>query len=176
MKLYGVVALINLILLSPSPTPTTLPHRHYIGGVPYLRQQREYCGPATLAMVFKYYNVHIPQEELAGEIYRKELDGALNLDMLIAARKHGFGAHTPEGSLRALKEYIAREIPVIVLVSSGPDTDQYHFMVVYGYDDAKKIFRIHSGRRKAGAIGYQEFSRVWEPAGKWMLVVEQRDY
>ena len=128
-------------------------------------------------MIFKYYNVHITQEELAGEIYRKKLDGALNLDMLIAARKHGFDAHAPDGSRQLLKEYIARGIPVIALVSSGEDPGRYHFMVVYGYDDEKEIFRIHSGKRNAGTIGYREFSRAWEPSGKWMLVVEQKmDY
>ena len=125
-------------------------------------------------MVFGYYNVLISQEELAGEIFRENLSGTLNLDMLVSARRHGFDAQALEGSPRLLKEYIARNVPVIVLVGASGSFDQNHFMVVHGYDDEKNIFYIHSGRTRAGTIEYPELVRVWEPTGNWMLVVEQK--
>ncbi len=125
-------------------------------------------------MVFEYYNVRIPPEELAGEIFRENLSGSLNLDMLVSARRHGFDARAFEGSIRLVKEYIARNVPVIVLVGASGSPGRNHFMVVHGYDDEKNIFHIHSGRTRAGTIAYPELIRVWEPTGNWMLVVEQK--
>lgn len=178
MKLTGGFLLIYLIFLSPgpaiTPTPLVLPSRHLIGGVPFIRQRREHCGPATLAMVLGYYNVILSQEELAEELYRKEISGSLNLDMLISARRHGFAALIPEGSRRRLKRYISCNVPIIVMVRSSSDSEKYHFMVIYGYDDTKELFRIHSGRTRDEKIGYNDLDRIWEPTGKWMLVVEQK--
>ncbi|HDL64424.1 MAG TPA: hypothetical protein ENH12_03440 [Proteobacteria bacterium] len=176
MKLYGVFSLIYLIFLSPTPSPLISPSSYLIEDLPYLRQRREQCGPATLAMVFGHYNVILTQEELAQEFYRKKISGSLNLDMLISARKHGFDAHTPEGSRDLLKRYISSDIPIIVMVRSSPGSKNYHFMVIYGYDDTQKLFRIHSGKTRAGTIGYQELDQIWAPTGNWMLVVERKDW
>ncbi len=176
MKLYGVFSLIYLLFLSPTPAPLILPSSYLIEDLPYLRQRREHCGPATLAMVFGYYNVILTQEELAKEFYRKKISGSLNLDMLISARRHGFNALTPDGSLDLLKRYISSNIPIIAMVSSSPGSKKYHFMVIYGYDDTKKVFRIHSGKTRDGTIGYQELDQIWAPTGKWMLAVERKDW
>jgi len=180
MKLSGVFSLIYLILpplaAAVTPSPPLLPSHHLISAVPYIRQRREHCGPATLAMVFGYYNVILPQEELAKEFYRKKISGSLNLDMLISARKHGFDALIPDGSRDLLKRYISSDIPIIVMVSSSPGSKKYHFMIIYGYDDEKELFRIHSGRTRDGKIGYQELDRIWAPTGKWMLVVERKKW
>ncbi len=180
MKLYGVFSLVYLIFLSPAvaitPVPPVVPSRHLIQDVPYVRQKREHCGPATLAMVFGYYNVILTQDELAEEFYRKKISGSLNLDMLISARKHGFDAQTPEGSQELLKRSISSDIPIIVMVRSSPGSEKYHFMVIYGYDDTKELFRIHSGKTRDGTIGYQELDRIWTPTGKWMLVVERKKW
>ena len=105
-------------------------------------------------MVFGHYNVILTQDELAEEFYRKKLSGSLNLDMLISARRHGFSAFTPVGSRNLLKKYISSDVPIIVMVRSSADSKKYHFMVIYGYDDTKELFRIHSGRTRDGTISY----------------------
>jgi len=180
MKLFGVLSLIYLVCLSAgyagTPSPLDTASHHLIDNVPYLRQKREHCGPASLAMVLGYYNVILSQEELAEEFYRKEISGSLNLDLLISARRHGFDAATPEGSLSLLKRYISSNVPIIIMVSSSPGSNKYHFMVVFGYDDTHELFRIHSGRTRDGTIGYNELDRIWEPTGKWMLAVERKDW
>ncbi|MFH1038624.1 MAG: C39 family peptidase [PVC group bacterium] len=175
MNLSGVLVFSQLLLLSAPSTPApSPPSRHIIAGIPFQRQGREYCGPSTLAMVFGYYRVAISQEELADEIYRKKLDGTLNLDMLISARRHGFDADAPAGSLSLLKEYIRRDIPVIVMIKTGAAPERYHYMVVYGYDDGGENVSVHSGKTRAGTVPYRDFERGWEAAGRWMLVIEQK--
>lgn len=180
MKLSGVFTVVFLILSSPvpefTPTPFLFPDRHLIADVPYIRQKREHCGPATLAMVLGYYNVFLSQEELAEEFYRKEISGTLNLDLLISARRHGFDAETPVGSRDLLKKYISLNIPVIVMVRTSSDPERYHYLVIYGYDDTKELFRIHSGSTRDGTIGYREFDHIWNPTGNWMLVVKRKNW
>jgi ABC-type bacteriocin/lantibiotic exporter with double-glycine peptidase domain len=171
MKLYGVFAL----LLPLIATPDAPPGRHLIGGVPYLRQERFFCGPASLGMVFGYYGVTIPQKRLADELYRKKLLGSLNLDLLVSARRHGFDAGMHRGSLALLKSYLGRDIPVIALVRVSSEPERYHYLVVFGYDDKAEVLTVHSGRTRAGEIGYGEFDRNWEAADRWMLTVERKE-
>ncbi len=178
MNSYGVFLVSQLFLLSapptPCPAPAATPGSHVISEIPFQRQEREYCGPAALAMVFGYYKVVIPQEKLAGEIYQKKLDGALNLDMLISARRHGFAAEAPEGSLSLLKASLRRDIPVIVMVRAGTSPERYHYLIVYGYDDAADKLSIYSGGTEPGTVSYRDFDDKWKATGRWMLIIEQK--
>jgi ABC-type bacteriocin/lantibiotic exporter with double-glycine peptidase domain len=162
------------ILITAAGGAGDLPRQHLIRGVPFVPQKRKQCGPAALAMVFGYYRIRISQEDLAEEINPKNLSGSLNLDLLIAARRHGFAARSYSGTLKLLKEYLARDVPVIALVNFQPDSDSYHFLVTYGFDDEKGELTVHSGRTSGGKLGYHEFGRAWRAADNWMLVVEQK--
>lgn len=173
MKLLGVFALLLPLLTAPAGPPPR-PARHLIGDVPYLRQERFFCGPACLAMVFGYYGVLIPQQRLADELYQRKLSGSLNLDLLISARKHGFAAGMHRGSLELLRDYLRRDIPVIALVRVSSRPERYHYLVVIGYDDGEKTLTVHSGETRTGQLGYGEFDRVWEAADRWMLTVERK--
>ncbi|MDP8236368.1 MAG: C39 family peptidase [Candidatus Erginobacter occultus] len=173
MNPFGVFALVLPLLAAP-PAPTPPPARRLIEGVPYLRQERFFCGPACLGMVFGYYGIVIPQERLAGELYRKELSGSLNLDLLVSARRHGFAAAMHQGTPELLKDYLDRDVPVITLVRVSSDPDRFHYLVVFGYDDQTRTFTVHSGGLRAGEIGYREFDRDWEAADRWMLTVERK--
>ena len=171
MKLNGILVLLYLLLASPVPPPG----QHLIGGVPYLRQERFFCGPACLGMVFGYWGVTIPQERLADEFYRKELAGSLNLDLLVSARRHGFHAEMHRGSLELLKSYLRRNVPVIALVRTSADPERYHYLVVFGYDDGEESLAVHSGKTRGGAAAYSDFDRDWAAADRWMLTVERKE-
>lgn len=171
MKLNGILALLYLFLAPPVPPPG----EHLITGVPYLRQERFFCGPACLGMVFGYYGVTIPQERLAEEFYRKNLAGSLNLDLLVSARRHGFDAAMHRGSLKLLKDCLRRDIPVIALVRVSADPERYHYLVVFGYDDERETLTVHSGKTRAGVISSSEFDRDWAAADRWMLTVERKE-
>jgi len=171
MKLRGVLTLPILL----TAAPIVFPGQHLIDGVPYLRQERFFCGPACLGMVFGYWGVIIPQERLAAELYRKKLSGSLNLDLLVSARRHGFAAAMHRGSLELLKSYLNRNVPVIALVRVSSEPERYHYLVVFGYSDQTRTLTVHSGKIRAGEIGYSEFDRDWQAADRWMLTVERKE-
>ncbi len=168
MKLFGVFALLLTLLAAPPPGS------HLIEGVPYVRQERLLCGPACLGMVLGYYGVTIPQERLAEELYRRELSGTLNLDLLVAARRHGFDAGMHQGSLELVRDYLRRDVPVIALIRISEKPERYHYLVIFGYDGGKETLTVHSGNIRAGEVAYAEFQEDWEAADRWMLTVERK--
>lgn len=141
---------------------------------PFVSQEPKHCGPACLAMILNHYGAAFSQEQLARETYREELGGTLNLELALAARRHGFEAVTRQGNIPALLEAVKQGTPVIVQVfpSSGEATG--HFMVVYGYDREGRTLLVNSGRRQALVVPWEEFVPGWERAHSWMLEIKQR--
>jgi len=166
-----VFPLLALCLLALSePTPARV-----IAGVPFLPQKEEQCGPTALAIVLHYYGARVSPDDLSREVYRRQISGTLNLDLLLAARRHGFEAAASAGTEGEIKSWIDREIPVIVLLGKRADQAVFHYAVVYGYDEEAQVFTLHSARTPALRLAYDEFSRQWAAASSWMLVVKRKE-
>ncbi len=159
-----------LLLALPSPAPA-----HVITGLPFLPQKKEQCGPAALAIVLHHYGARVSPDDLAGEVYRREISGTLNLDLLLAARRHGFAAEAFSGTAEEIKSWIGRGVPVIVLMGERPEQEVFHYAVVYGFDDGERTFTLHSARSPGVRLAYDDFARRWAAAASWMLVVKRKD-
>ena len=57
--------------------------------VPFVPQERYYCGPAALAMVLAWSGLPLTQEDLVPEVYTPGRKGSLRTDVLAASRRHG---------------------------------------------------------------------------------------
>ena len=164
------VLIFALFVLSPSPPPARV-----IPDVPFIPQKKERCGPAALAIVLHYYGARVSPDDLAREVYRREISGTLNLDLLLAARRHGFDGQAAAGTPAELKRWIDRGVPVIVLLGLHPPQTVFHYAVVYGYDDATRVFTLHSAKSPGAVLSYDEFAAAWAAASSWMLVVKRKD-
>jgi len=146
--------------------------RHYISDVPFFPQSKYQCGPASLASVLNYHGCLVTPEEIAEAIYEKQLKGTLNVDLFLFARRMGFNASAFKGSISDLKDSISKERPLIVFQDLGyPLLPVRHFSVVIGYDDAKGILVLHSGKRKNKVISYERFLRSWAKMDYWTLLI-----
>ena len=146
--------------------------RHYISDVPFFPQSKYQCGPASLASVLNYHGCRVTPEEIAEAIYKKQLKGTLNVDLFLFARRMGFNASAFKGSIADLKDAISKERPLIVFQDLGyPLLPVRHFSVVIGYDHAKKILVLHSGKRKNKVISYERFLRSWAKMDYWTLLI-----
>jgi ABC-type bacteriocin/lantibiotic exporter with double-glycine peptidase domain len=147
------------------------PERFEIEGVPFVKQQRDWCGPAALASVLQYRGERITQKEIAEAIYLPGR-GTLNVDLLLFARRRGYAAAMENGTAERLKETIAAGSPVICQVERRRGSRRLtHFVVVYGYDDAKQAYRLHQGSRGAVWVGQEAFEKAWARGARWMLIV-----
>jgi ABC-type bacteriocin/lantibiotic exporter with double-glycine peptidase domain len=148
----------------------------YVTGVPFISQLDNYCGPASLAMVLRYWGEPVGQEEIGRELYLKSVKGTLNLELEFYARRRGYRAESFRGTLEALKAEIDRGHPLIVFQDQGIGPLAFpHFLVVIGYDDARELIVAHSGVTEHRLIPYREFLWTWAKKGNWTLRIVPPD-
>lgn len=149
---------------------------HYIEGVPFVRQEEYFCGPASLSVIAGYHGKKLDQTKIAKEVFSQSLRGTLTLDIQLYAREHGYWSTVPQGNLEALRLWLDRSVPVIVLLQTGPRLlRQYHFVVLVGYHTERQVFLAHDGRRPNVGISFNSFNKRWKKAGRWALVMVPPD-
>lgn len=148
----------------------------YLTGVPFIPQTAGYCGPASLAMVLRYWGEAVNQEEIGAALYLPSAKGTLNLDLEFYARRRGFRAEGFRGTLAEVKAEIDQGRPVIVFQDQGIGPLAFpHFLVVIGYDDTRELILAHSGVTENRLIPYREFLWTWGKKGNWTLRVQPGD-
>lgn len=144
-----------------------------IEGVPFIRQDSQFCGPASLASVMTFYGVHEDQKKIGAAVYSEKLQGALITDLERYARQEGFETKSGQGTAEGLKKEMDRGRPVIVLVDLGFwVVSKPHYLVVIGYDD--EGFTAHDGYTPANRYPYARFSEIWGKMGNAYLLVYKR--
>jgi ABC-type bacteriocin/lantibiotic exporter with double-glycine peptidase domain len=144
-----------------------------IEGVPFTRQDSQFCGPASLASVMTFYGVPENQKTIGAAVYSEKLQGALITDLERYARQKGFETKSGQGTVEELKTEMDRRRPVIVLVDFGFwVVSKPHYLVVIGYDD--EGFTAHDGYTPANRYPYARFGEIWEKMGNAYLLVYKR--
>lgn len=123
------------------------------------RQQTGYCGPASLKMVLKYYDVEKSEQEL---IELTDCDVDLGVEagrLLTTAQDFGFGGYIKDNAeLTDLKqEVVEHKRPVIVDWFSEDDG---HYSVVVDIND-ENIYLLDPELGYVRAMRLQKFYRVW---------------
>jgi len=153
---------------------------YLIQNVPFEKWlQRNYCGPACLAMVLNYWDKarSFSQRKIGDEIYDSENQATYNSEMVLYPRTKGFLSYSFQGDLRVLKDVIGKGIPVIVLTGTGMQIPKGHYRVVIGFDDKEDQIIFHDpflGGRQAMTSG--NFLKACELGkgrnqSRWMLAV-----
>ncbi len=166
-------ALVLSLLAAAALATEGPPKTHTIPDVPLVAQTADWCGPAALAAVLQYHGEEITPDQIAQEVYLPDYRGALNLDLLLYARRRGFEAWAGEGSVHRITGAVCRNRPVICMVRRGnPLAQRNHFLVVTGYDSQKGVWVVDSGAGKRETLGQAHFHSEWQACGRWMLIVE----
>jgi len=141
--------------------------------------ERNYCGPACLAMVLNYWDEtrSFSQRKITDEIYDSANEATYNSELVLYPRTQGFESYSFQGDLRILKEVIGKGIPVIVLTKTIKQIDKGHYRVVIGFDEDEDQIIFHDpyfGDRKA--MTSKDFMKVWELGkgrnqSRWMMAV-----
>ncbi len=160
----------RVILLSILIAATAV--THVIEGVPFVKQDSQFCGPASLSSVLSYYGDPVDQRTIGKETYCEKLKGALITDLENFARNRGFKTRSGRGTLEDIRSAVSRGMPVIVLVDQGLwVVSQPHYLVVFGYDDAG--FAAHDGYRASQRYPYGDFQKIWTKAGSTYLLIHR---
>lgn len=146
-----------------------------IDKVPFIKQNPDYCGPASLAMIFNFWGMHISQKEIAQEIYFPELKGTLSIELVLYAIKRDFEAEMYRGNLQDLREKIMTGFPLIVSHRTKKENNRVHYLVAWGFDDNKEIVYVHSGTKRNLRIDYQTFLKRWDWADNLTFFVHPKN-
>ncbi len=150
---------------------TNLPKSFLVANVPFIQQNANYCGPATLAMALNWAGKNIKIDEIASQVYTPGLKGSLQLDMISASRRQGVIAIPIEG-MSALLTEIAAGHPVIVFENLSVSwLPQWHYAIVFGYDLSRQKVVMHSGPEAFKQWDLRKFERSWRLGKYWGLVI-----
>ncbi|HEX4606261.1 MAG TPA: C39 family peptidase [Candidatus Angelobacter sp.] len=163
--------------------------------VPFIRQEKDGCGAASIAMVMQYWakqqNVHqqnLNQKNNAAdkdadpvEIQRSlysSKDRDSSKDRGIRAvyleryfQQHGFQTLTFSGKWDDLKQHIEKGRPLIVALKPSALEAQLHYVVVVGVDPAENIVYLNdAAQRKLLKQERANFEKQWSATREWTLL------
>jgi len=157
--------------LSATP-PARLPRRIELRQVPFFPQTPYHCGPAALATVLVHAGLPATPEQLGDAVFLPAREGALQTEMLAAARRFGALAVPLSPQLTTVFAEVAAGNPVVVLQNLGLSWyARWHYAVLVGYDlDLKQVI-LRSGVTERELMGFTLFERTWARAAYWAFAV-----
>ena len=128
--------------------------------VPYVEQLTNYCGPASLEMIFSYYGTNMSQQEIGAGIVGPQGVGADQLAQFSVDQ--GYDATKEYCGLSSLLEKLNSKTPVLVRVINNSGTNG-HFMVVTGYDlITETIFINDPALPDNQEMSFNDFKVIWD--------------
>lgn len=152
--------------------PAAWPDQMLLGTVPFFAQDDHLCGPASLAMVAQAAGRPVTPAQLTPQVYLPGRQGALQVEMLTAARRQGLVPYLLASDLQALLAEVVAGEPVLVLQNLGLSLSPlWHYAVVIGYDRATQDLILHSGTTARQRMPVSTFEQTWARSGHWALRV-----
>jgi predicted double-glycine peptidase len=147
--------------------------------VPFVKQQKDGCGSASIAMVMQYWQQQqgLPASDAAdaGEIqrslYSKRAHGIYASDLERYFQRHGFRTFTFRGERADLQQHLEKGRPLIVALKPAGVGASLHYLVVAGLDRERRLVLVNDpAERKLLKRDWPSFEREWNAAGKWTLL------
>jgi hypothetical protein len=114
--------------------PNITPVRELVN-TPFFPQTEYHCGPAALATVIQFNEISTTPEQILPLVYTPGLQGALQIEVVAAARRFNLLPVKLDGKLESLLREIDAGNPVLVLQNLGLESIPFwHYAVVVGYD------------------------------------------
>jgi len=145
--------------------------------VPFVKQEKDGCGAASIAMVMQYWQAQQGQPpnrasnafHIQRALYSAKAHGIYASDMERYFREQGFRTFTIRGEWEDLQQHLAKGRPLIVaLKPSGGGV--LHYVVVAGLG-LETVMVNDPAQRKLLQQDRSSFEREWNAAGKWTLLV-----
>lgn len=146
--------------------------------VPFVKQQRDGCGTASIAMVMQYWLRHDRQPvrasaqsaQIEAVLGSPGAHGIYATDMVRYFEQHGFRAFALAGKWDDLEEQLAKGRPLIAALRPEGN-GMLHYVVVAGVDDGEQIVLVNDpAQRKLLKQDRARFEREWRATGDWMLL------
>ena len=150
--------------------------------VPFVKQERNGCGAASIAMVMQYWQRQRNQSPDAGSdpeqiqqtLYSRKAHGIYASDLENYLQRHGLRTFAFQGEWGDLQQHLEKGRPLIVALKPG--SGALHYVVVAGLDDDSGLVLVNDpAERKLLQQNRSEFERAWKGAGNWTLLAIPRE-
>jgi len=166
----------NIQTVKASGNFYAMPNEYHISGVPFVKQEPMWCGPASLTMVLNYWGDPVSQNEV-GSAVDPEHDGTKPWHMIPFLESRGyvvyeFDRYSLEYRVSVMDElriWVCHDYPIVVRQWTDLSKQSGHYRVVVGYD-AEKIYVIDPNFGST-TFSVEYFMQLWERNNEYGLVV-----
>ena len=144
--------------------------------VPFVKQVKEGCGAASIAMVMRYWAQQgnrdpqgVDAAEIQKTLYSKKGHGIYASDVEGYFKDHGFRTFAFKGETADLRDHLQKGRPLMVALKPGKAP--LHYVVVTGLDENNHVIIVNDpAQRKLLKLDQTSFEQEWNATGKWTLL------
>lgn len=133
------------------------------------KQGKVECSGFSSAYVYRHLGKEVTGQDLYKEMPCKAPKGYVYCrGIVLLAGRYGFHAKFHIGNLTALKNTVAKGVPVIAMVRTRARSTALHYIAVVGYDkeniyvvDSVEAFRNATAEHYNRIIPINEFKKLW---------------
>lgn len=146
--------------------------------VPFVEQQKDGCGAASIAMVMQYWDQHLQRPispdaepvQILRAIYEPAAHGIYASAMKSYFQQNGYRAIEFSGEWADLARQLQNGRPLIVSLKTGSGPS-LHYVVVVGLDIQQRLVLVNDpAQRKLLSEDQSMFEHEWKAAGHWTLL------
>ena len=147
--------------------------------VPFVKQQKDGCGAASIAMVMQYWLRQQGQPadgsadaaEIQRALYSRQARGIYASDLERYFQQRGYRTFAFRGEWADLKQHLEKGRPLIVALKPASGNVPLHYVVVTGLEWEQGLLLVNDpAQRKLLKQDRSSFEREWSAAGKWTLL------
>lgn len=151
--------------------------------VPFVRQEKEACGAASIAMVMQYWSAQQSRPADADSdavriqraLYSRRAHGIYASDLEAYLKEHGYRTFAFPGEWNDLRQHLEKGRPLIVALKPGAAESSLHYVVVTGLDWGQGLVMINDpAQKKLLKEERPAFEKEWKAAGNWTLLALPR--
>jgi ABC-type bacteriocin/lantibiotic exporter with double-glycine peptidase domain len=148
--------------------------------VPFVKQEKNGCGAASIAMILQYWQHEQSQaatanaEQIQQMLYSSKAHGIYASDLEHYLDQHGYRTFGFRGQWSDLKEHLEKGRPLIVALKP-PRQAEFHYVVVTGLDwEQDLVLTNDPAERKLLKQTRFEFEKEWKATNNWTLLAVPR--
>src|ERR1051326_4619906 len=147
--------------------------------VPFIKQEKDGCGAATIAMVMQYWlkqqgravDSAADAAAIQRELFSAKDHGIRAADMEHYFQQHGFRTFAFSGKWDDFQGHLQKGRPLIVALKPSNLESSLHYVVVVGIDPAQGVVLLNdAAQRKLLKQERSTFAKQWSAVKNWTLL------
>lgn len=176
--LYNLASSVVLLICICGAVSTAVAQGAWLD-VPFVEQETNGCGSASIAMVMQYWQRQqgrpsgdsAQATQIHQALYVPGADGIYASAMEHYFQEHEFRTFPFRGDWELLEQHLQKGRPLIVALKPSGSNSPLHYVVVVGMDPKQKLVLLNDpARRKLLKQDRSGFEKQWSATGNWTLL------